>query len=140
MVERDVIMAKVATIDRCLERILDVRGPRSSVLLAQDSEDIVVLNLQRATQAAIDLATHVVSTEGYGMPTDLGAGFTLLEQHSVITTDLAARLRRMVGFRNIAVHQYENLDPKIIDAIVTRHLDDLRQLGAAVLARFIPAP
>lgn len=140
MVERDVILAKLATIDRCLARVLEVRGPRQAALLAQDVEDIVVLNLQRAAQAAIDLAAHVVASEGYGLPADLGDTFKLLESHGVIAAALAARLRRMVGFRNIAVHQYETLDPRIIDAIVTRHLDDLRDFGAAILTRFAPAP
>lgn len=138
MVERDVVLAKAATIDRCLERILDVHGPRRSTLLPIDAEDIIVLNLQRAAQAAIDLAGHIVASEGYGLPSDLGNTFTLLEQHGVIDAELASRLRKMVGFRNIAVHQYEALDPKVIDAIVVRHLDDLRRFGAQVLARFVP--
>jgi hypothetical protein len=46
MVERDVVLAKVAMLDRCLARIADVRGPRSSALLPVDAEDIVVLNLR----------------------------------------------------------------------------------------------
>jgi uncharacterized protein YutE (UPF0331/DUF86 family) len=136
MVEHDVVLAKIASIDRCIQRIRDVRGPRSATLLPVDSEDIVVLNLQRATQAAIDLAGHVVATESYGLPADLADVFNLLERQGVIDSTLAMRLRKMVGFRNIAVHQYEALDSKIIDAIVTRHLDDLRAFGAAVLARF----
>jgi uncharacterized protein YutE (UPF0331/DUF86 family) len=140
MVERDVIVAKLATIDRCIERVHDVRGPRSGTLLPIDAEDIIVLNLQRATQAAIDLGAHIVASESYGLPSDLGDTFTLLEQQGVIDAQLANQLRKMVGFRNIAVHQYETLDPKIIDAIVTRHLDDLRRFGSAVLARFAAAP
>jgi len=139
MVERDVILAKVAAIDRCLNRILDVRGPRHASLLPVDAEDIVVLNLQRATQAAIDLAGHVVASEGYGLPVDLADTFTLLERQGVLDALLADRLRKMVGFRNIAVHQYEALNPMIIEAIVTRHLDDLRHFAAAVLARFVPS-
>jgi len=140
MVERDVVLGKVSTIDRCLGRIKDVRGPRKAALLPVDAEDIVVLNLQRAAQAAIDLAGHVVASEGYGLPADLADAFTLLERHGIIPAELAERLRKLVGFRNIAVHQYEALDPHIVEAIVTRHLDDLRGFAAAVLARFLPKP
>ena len=55
MVDREVATAKIATIDRCLQRIADVRGERPATLLPIDVEDIVSLNLQRAVQAAIDL-------------------------------------------------------------------------------------
>ncbi len=64
----------------------------------------------------------------------------MLNKNGVIDAELAARLRRMVGFRNIAVHQYEARDPKIVDAIVERHLDGLRQFAATVLRRFSLTP
>jgi hypothetical protein len=69
MVERDVVLAKIAVIDRCLARIADVRGARGGSLLPVDVEDITVLSSTRAAQAAIDLAAYVVATEGYGLPT-----------------------------------------------------------------------
>ena len=71
----------------------------------------VVLSLTRAAQATIDLAAHVVATEGYGLPGAVGEAFSLLEQHAVIEPVLADRLRKMVGFRNIAVHDYQTIDP-----------------------------
>lgn len=136
MVDRDVVLAKVATIDRCLGRIADVRARRSQLAPA-DVEDIAVVNLQRAAQAAIDLAAHVVTTERLGLPDSLTAPFTLLEKAGVVDGELAARMRRMVGFRNIAVHAYEALDPAIVESIVTKHLDDLRGFTAAIVARFV---
>lgn len=136
MVDRDVVIAKVATIDRCLGRIAQVRGERRAVLLPVDVEDIVLLNLQRAVQAAIDLASHVVAAEGYGLPDSPSGAFALLEGRGVLDADLARRMRNMVGFRNIAVHEYQALDPNIVEAIVTRHLDDLRRFCASVMRRF----
>ena len=136
MVERDVITAKVAAIDRCLQRIAETRAGRSAVLLPIEVEDIIVLNLQRAVQAAIDLATHVVATEGYALPDSVAAFFSVLEERGVVDAPLADRLRRMVGFRNIAIHDYRALDPRIVQAIVTGHLDDLRAFAARVVDRF----
>lgn len=52
MVDRDVVLAKVASIDRCLSRIAEVRQDRG--LRPVDVDDLVALNLQRAVQAAID--------------------------------------------------------------------------------------
>lgn len=136
MVEREKLTAKIAVIDRCLARIAEVRGERRKDLLPIDVEDIASLNLQRAIQAAIDLANHVASSEAYGTPDSTAGVFTLLQQKGVIDAELAGRLRRMVGFRNIAVHEYQTVDPAILEAILERHLGDLRTLGAQVTELF----
>jgi len=135
MVDRDVVLAKVATIDRCLRRIAEAREPERD-LRPVDRQDIVELNLQRAVQADIDLAMHVVSTEGWGLPDKVAVAFSILEEEGVLPPDLAERLRKMVGFRNIAVHEYQEVDPAIVEAIVAKHLDDLRELSRIVLERF----
>lgn len=96
----------------------------------------MLLNRQRAVQAAIDLATHVVTVEGYGLPDSLAASFSLLEGHGILDPDLAEPLRRMVGFRNVAIHNYQALDPRIVEAIITRHLGDLRAFSSRVVQRF----
>jgi uncharacterized protein YutE (UPF0331/DUF86 family) len=141
MVERDVVLAKVAAIERCLKRISQVRsGERRRVLLPVDVEDIVAVNLQRAAQAAIDLALHVAASEGYGLPDDLAEGFILLEKNGVIDSDLCGKLRRMVGFRNIAVHQYEILDPAIVEAIASTHVNDLQRFAARIVEFFEVRP
>lgn len=136
MIDRDLALAKIATTDRCLARIAEVRGERRKDLLPVDVEDIASLNLQRAIQAAIDLANHIISAEGYGTPDSTAAVFTLLQQRGVIEADLAGRLRKMVGFRNIAVHEYQTVDPAILESILARHLGDLRALVSQVSERF----
>ena len=136
MVDRDVVLAKLDTIDRCLGRIADVRGPRREELRDVDVEDIVHLNLQRAAQAAIDLAHHVVASEGWPLPGSLAAAFSTLEAEGVLESALAERLRKMAGFRNVAVHAYDSLNPAIVESIVTKHLGDLRDLGRTVRERY----
>jgi uncharacterized protein YutE (UPF0331/DUF86 family) len=134
MTDAEVVLAKVATMERCRARIAEIRSPaRQSHLTPVDVEDLLAVNLQRAAQAAIDLAMHVVSCEGYGVPADLAEGFTLLAKHGLIDDDLALRLRRMVGFRNIAVHQYQTLDVRIMLAIAEKHLGDLHVFAARML-------
>jgi uncharacterized protein YutE (UPF0331/DUF86 family) len=134
MTDTDVVLAKVATMERCRARIVEIRSPaRQPHLLPVDVEDLLAVNLQRAAQSAIDLAMHVVSSEGYGVPAELGEGFTLLAKHGLIDDVLAGRLRRMVGFRNIAVHQYQTLDLGIMLAIAEKHLEDLHIFAARVL-------
>ena len=69
-------LAKIAALDRSLRRIAEARDPRRG-LSPIDSEDIVLLNLQRAVHTVIDLAAHAVATEGYGLPDKLAMNFTL---------------------------------------------------------------
>ena len=67
MPDRDVVLAKVATVQKCLRRIRETTGLEPQSLDDIDKEDIFVLNLQRAVQAVIDLATHIVASEGLGL-------------------------------------------------------------------------
>jgi len=136
MVERDVVIAKAATIERCLARVAEVRGRGVGALLPIDVEDIVVLNVTRAAQAAADLAAHIVAAEGYGLPDSLAGGFTLLEKQGIIEPALAGKLRAAMGFRNVAVHSYEAVDSRIVEAIATDHVHDLRRFAAEMVARF----
>lgn len=136
MVDPDVVAAKIAVVDRCLARVAEVRGERRAQLSPVDVDDITALNLQRAVQAGIDLANHVAAREGYGLPDSTAGAFGLLAERGVIGRDLADRLRRMVGFRNIAIHDYKTIDPAILESIVRYHLDDLRDLARAVVERF----
>ena len=135
MVERDVVLAKVATIDRCLRRIEEARDPARG-LESRDAEDIVELNLLRGVQAAVDLAAHVVATEGLGLPAKLAENFTLLEREGLIPADLADHLRRMAGYRNVAVHEYAAVDPEVVESIVKSRLGDLRELSRKILSHF----
>ena len=138
MVDREVVTGKIAVIEHCLDRISEVHGARRADLLPADVEDITLHNLQKAVQAAIDLANHVVTAEDYGPPDSQAAVFTLLEKRGIIDPQLAGNLRKMVGFRNIAVHEYETVDPVIVDAIVQYHLGDLRIFSRRILEVFGP--
>ena len=102
----------------------------------QELKDIIVLNLQRGVQAMLDLAAHVVAREGLGVPDELAASFELLKRAGILDADLAERMRRMTGFRNVAVHEYRKLDPAVVDSIVRDRLGDLRAFAKVVLERF----
>lgn len=73
----------------------------------QTKQDSIILNLQRACEAAIDLAMHIVSENNLGIPQNSRDAFELLLQNHMISHDLAVKLKAMVGFRNIAIHDYQ---------------------------------
>ncbi len=131
----DVLLNKVATIERCVARVREVYGgdPRN---LRQDltRQDSVLLNLQRACEAAIDLAMHLVSARRLGIPQESREAFDLLRDAGLLAPDLSEAMRRMVGFRNVAVHDYRKLDLAIVQSILDRHLGDFLAYTRAVLA------
>ena len=140
MPDRDVVLAKVAAIQKCLRRIKDVTGLDSDRLDEIDAQEIFVLNLQRAIQSAIDLATHIVASEGLGIPDTIRGNFVLLERAKIITKPLSKKMQSMVGFRNIAIHDYQALDVDILKAILSKNLKDIEQFYTAVLTHFHMAP
>jgi uncharacterized protein YutE (UPF0331/DUF86 family) len=136
MVDRDILLAKIASIRKCLDRIRDITGGLPESLNNQDAQDIFVLNLQRAVQAAIDLAAHLVADEKIGLPANLKENFTLLESKQILDASLSKRLQAMVGFRNIAVHDYQHLDLNILKSILEHRLSDLDAFVQVVTQRF----
>jgi len=132
----DVVLNKAATIERCLERVREEYGGDDRNLRDDlRRQDSIILNLQRACEAAIDLAIHVVREERLGIPQESRDAFRLLAAAGVIGNDLAERLMRMVGFRNVAVHDYRRLDLDIVASIVTTRLGDFTELTRTLLQR-----
>lgn len=130
----DVLLAKLASIARCVARIREVTHGDPKSVRNLDVQEIVILNLQRAIQATLDLAAHHLSSRDWGLPDSLKQNFTILEQHGVIEAELAHRLRAMVGFRNIAVHEYQVLDVDVLEQVVAGHLTDFERFADAIRA------
>lgn len=136
MVDKDIILEKVNQIQNCLKRIVEKTNNDPNTLDDFDVQDIFVLNLQRAVQSAIDLAAHIVSDEGLGLPDDLKTNFTLLERGKIIDKFLCTKLKKMVGFRNIAIHDYSTIDVKVLKSILKNNLKDLEEFYSVVLKYF----
>ncbi|WP_214861454.1 DUF86 domain-containing protein [Exiguobacterium sp. s161] len=129
----DVLLNKIATIERCLLRIQDVYQNEPSHLKDYTKQDSIILNIQRACEASIDIAMHLVRTRKLGLPKSSRDGFQLLEEAQLIDTSLATSLMNMVGFRNIAVHYYQSLNLDILQAILDRHLNDFLTFTRTVI-------
>ena len=121
----DVILNKIQTIQRCMKRINEeYRGYETVFEVHYAKQDSVILNLERASQATIDIATHIIKNEKFGLPNASRELFVMLEQNSIISHNSSEQMQKMVGFRNIAVHDYQNLNLEIVVAIVEKHLND----------------
>lgn len=90
------------------------------------NSSFIILNIQRACEASIDLAMHVVSERKLGIPKTSREAFDLLYKADIIERNLAQSLMNMVGFRNIAVHDYQTLNLDILQVILDKHLSDFK--------------
>jgi len=130
----DVILNKAASIERCLRRITDeYGGDRRNLFENQTKQDAMVLNLQRACETAIDLAMYVVRQKGLGLPQESRDAFALIAKAGLVPTELAGQLQRMVGFRNVAIHEYTRLNLEIVDRIITSQMEDFRRFSSAIV-------
>jgi uncharacterized protein YutE (UPF0331/DUF86 family) len=120
----DISLNKAAILRRCLKRIAEEYQGDPRRLDDFTIQDSVVLNLLRACEASIDLAMHHVAERQLGIPQSSRDAFTLMENAKLILPATANSMRNMVGFRNIAVHSYQDLQRPILEAILTQHLHD----------------
>jgi len=126
--DKDIIATKIETIRRCLHRV-KTHTPACYEDLAEDydSQDIISLNLERAIQASVDIAAHlIVDTEEVPAQT-MSESFTLLSKCKIITNSLSEKMKKSVGFRNISVHEYQTIDWEIVYSICTKCLDDFTE-------------
>jgi|CXWL01.1.fsa_nt_gi uncharacterized protein YutE (UPF0331/DUF86 family) len=129
----NVIVGKSEIIERCIKRARDELAASPDFGADYTRQDAAILNVERACEAAIDIANRIIRLRGLGAPASTRDGFSLLVAGGVIKQDLANRLMRMVGFRNLAVHQYHNLDIAIVRAVIEKSLDHLLEFSALAL-------
>ena len=133
MISRDVVYNKAQIIERCLRRIEEEYQRDAANLLNYTKQDSIILNLQRACEAAIDLAMHVVAERRLGLPQNSRDAFALLQEAGILSEDLAVKMKAMVGFRNIAVHDYQNVNLDILAQILKHHLPELRKYATLLM-------
>ncbi len=130
----DVILNKAAAIERCLQRIVEeYAGNDKNLTENQTKQDSIILNLQRACETSIDLAMYIISRRRLGIPQDSRDAFTLLQTAGILPPELTVRMQHMVGFRNIAVHEYTRLNLDVVRTIIAKHLDDFRLYSSTIV-------
>jgi uncharacterized protein YutE (UPF0331/DUF86 family) len=130
----DLLAKKLAVIETC---IADLRRLARPSELRRDLREqrFVEHTLQIAIQAALDVASHIVSDERFGEPRTNRELFDLLERAGWIEPPLASTLRKMVGFRNVLVHGYDNVDLGVVEDVLEHRLGDLLDFVGVVRTR-----
>jgi uncharacterized protein YutE (UPF0331/DUF86 family) len=131
----DVIVNKVSIIERCLNRIKEeYRGDVAEFKHNFTKQDSVILNLQRLCEAAIDIANRCLKLAQGPIPQSSRDSFAQLERMGLLNSELAISMQKMVGLRNIAVHDYQNLNLEIVIAVIEKHLDDFKAFALVVMS------
>ena len=131
--DKEVLETKLEALIRCVHRIKDQNISTVEELENNlDKQEIIILNLQRAVQICVDIGNHILLDYKTPTPSTMAETFKYLAQNNLISKDNADDLSHAVGFRNIAVHQYEELDCKIIFSIISDHLDDFKTFASAI--------
>ena len=130
----DVILNKITSLKRCVERI-NLKTPNSSKDLLDnlDLQDILSINLERAIQISVDIASHIIANSDHPSPTTMAESFETLNKMGVIDGDLSLRLQKSIGFRNISVHEYDKINWEIVFSICKKHTSDFNKFAKQIL-------
>ena len=129
----EVLAQKIASLQRSVARAREARSQAGPEFRTNyNLQDAAVLNVIRACDTAIDLTNMLIRRRRLGIPAESRESFWILSREKAIPVDLGERLQRMVGFRNVAVHPYRDLDMDLVEAVIARHLDDLLELARMI--------
>lgn len=130
----DIVINKINVIENCLKRINEEYvGHEEEFKTNYTKQDSIILNLQRACEAAIDLGIRVVRIKNLGIPQGSRDVFTILEKAEMISSELCNRLQHMIGFRNVAVHDYQKVNLEIVRSIITTNLVDFKNYTDSII-------
>lgn len=133
--DADLVRRKIATISRNLTALQQVDG----ISLADYEDDLYRKKgaerlLQEAIEAAVDTNLHLLRVSGAATPSDYYESFISLGKEGIIATELAERIAPAAGLRNRLVHEYDDIDDKIVLESVTEARQTFREYVAAIEA------
>jgi len=129
----EIVFLKIESIEKCLKRIKGKEQNKEFNIEDYDTQDVIVLNLQRACQQSIDLAMFIVAEFGLGIPKTSVDSFQKLLDEKIITKEIFENMKGMVGFRNVAVHQYQSIDYDIVEYVIKNKLSDFYDFNKEII-------
>jgi len=134
MVDSHVILARIDKIRECVSKLRNFRSFDENAFLNDPSAcDGAERNMQIAIQAVIDIGNHVVADLDLGTPKDYKDIFQLLVRNNFISEPLSRKLISMTGLRNVLVHDYLEVDLRLIHRIISAELGDFEEFISAAL-------
>jgi uncharacterized protein YutE (UPF0331/DUF86 family) len=127
------IYNKIESLRRCINRIVE-KTPDTAAKLGSDLDlqDIITVNLERAVQTSVDIASHIIADLESPAPETMAEAFDILEKNNVISSELSGKMQKAVAFRNIAVHAYQNMNWNIVHKIAKDGIRDFIEFARQV--------
>ena len=131
----DTVLQKKIGIERCVKQARDYYAQPSDTPFEEDFliQDAIAVNIQRACEMCIDLANFTIRTKKLGYPNDSAESFALLHRAGIIDGDMERKMKGMVGFRNVVVHQYQDVDLNVMKKIVEKDTNDLLEFAGIMV-------
>ena len=130
----DVLLNKISSIEHCLNRIAEeYEGKENQFQTNFTVQDSILLNLQRACEASIDLANFLIRKNKLGSPQNSPESFDILARAGIIDAILSDKMKRMVGFRNVAIHEYHTMIMNIVESAIQNNLGCFRLFTKNIL-------
>ncbi len=134
----ELILEKKARLERCLKQVKSYYSQTSKLSFEEDflKQDAIAINIQRACELTIDIANIAIKEKKLGLPSSSRDSFVLLFEAGLIDKAFADKLCKMVGFRNVLVHAYQDLDLELMKKLIDENLlDDLVQFSAKIMKK-----
>jgi uncharacterized protein YutE (UPF0331/DUF86 family) len=136
LIDKDLLLSKASSVRRHLKRAEEKSKPDLKTFLADiDRQEIVMFNLQMAIQNCVDIAAHIISEEGYGIPDSTAEMFYLLEENNYLDNQLTQKMVKAAGLRNLIVHEYAKIEAKQVYDIVQKDIADLNAYLKAIFKK-----
>jgi len=136
LVDCTIIIAKAGSVKRHLARIIEKRKVNFPDFAKDlDCQESILFNLQMAIQNCIDIAAHIISEEGFGMPDSTNEMFYFLEENGFLTHTITEKMVKAVGFRNLIVHEYGKVELKQVYDIAQEEIKDLNEFLANIFKK-----
>jgi uncharacterized protein YutE (UPF0331/DUF86 family) len=132
--DRELVEKKLAFILTCVAQLRTNAKP-SVIAVDIVQRRFVEHTLQLAIQGVVDVASHIASDERLGEPATNHELLDLLCGAGWIDEAQRATLRAMIGFRNVLVHEYVDVDLAIVRDVVEHRLGELETFVTAIRAR-----
>ena len=137
LVDKSLVLRKIERIDAYLKQVRQKRDPGFEAFRKDiDLQSIVLFNLIQSIQASVDIGAHIISDSEWGVPGSQSDIFEILAQNKIISKQLSQGMIKMVGFRNRIVHEYEEIDLRIVYDVWQKNSRDIEQYCKSVVLKY----
>ncbi len=132
VVDKEKVEQRLMKLEQAVRKLREIsKQPWEEYQSNEGLRDRAERNLQVAAQACIDIANHIIADKGYRTPKGYADSFNVLSEEGIIPNILSDKMKMVAGFRNILVHDYLEIDNKIVYQSL-KHLDDFGEFAKQV--------